>query len=164
MIRARIQSGFAYIAAIVLLVVVAGIAVALLQLTGTQQSTVNQALLGARANLAARAGIEWVYRDLVNRCAPAGLKTNLADFVNDSGFRVMVECSFRVFNEGEHLVDGVPAATAKRIYRIASIACNGGSAACPDQASVARPDYVERARVATVCTLQPSGGVTEYCY
>lgn len=58
MSQARPQSGFAYIAAIVFLVVVAGIAVALLQLTNTQQTTVNQALLGARAGLAARAGIE----------------------------------------------------------------------------------------------------------
>jgi type II secretory pathway pseudopilin PulG len=43
--NARAQSGFAYIAAIVLLVVVAGMATALLRLTGTQQSTVNQARL-----------------------------------------------------------------------------------------------------------------------
>jgi len=164
MIRRRIQSGFAYIAAVVLLVVVAGIAVALLRLTTTQQSTVNQALLGARAGLAARAGIEWIYRDLVNRCEPTGRKTDLADFVNDTGFKVTVNCSFQVFHEGQHLVDDAPTATAKRIYRIESIACNGGSADCPDKDSIARPDYVERARVATVCTLQPSGAGTDYCY
>jgi len=50
----RRQSGFAYIAAVVFLVVIAGIAVALLRLTDTQQTTVNQALLGARAGLTAR--------------------------------------------------------------------------------------------------------------
>ncbi|MFC3471663.1 MSHA biogenesis protein MshP [Massilia oculi] len=164
MTRSRVQSGFAYIAAVILLVVVAGIAVALLRLTTTQQSTVNQALLAARAGLAARGGIEWVYQDLVNRCAATGRKTDLADFVNDAGFKVTVNCSFQVFHEGQHLVNDVPTATAKRIYRIESIACNGSSVDCPDKDSIARPDYVERARVATVCTRQPAGGVTEYCY
>lgn len=149
--RTRLQSGFAYIAAIVFLVVIAGIAVALLQLTNTQQTTVNQALLGARAGLAARAGIEWAYQDLGNRCTEAGSTANLTDFVNDTGFQVKVTCSYRAYREGEQPdASGAPVAVVKHIYRIESVACNG-SGACPDDVSLPRPDYVERARVATVC-------------
>ncbi|MGF6180596.1 DNA-binding transcriptional regulator YdaS (Cro superfamily) [Massilia sp. UYP32] len=153
MSQARPQSGFAYIAAIVFLVVVAGIAVALLQLTNTQQATVNQSLLGARAGLAARAGIEWVYQGLGSRCTQTGAATDLGDFVDDSGFRVTVTCSYRVFREGQHPgANGEPEATVKHIYTIQSVACNrNGPGACPDDGSVPRPDYVERKRVATVC-------------
>lgn len=159
MIRLRLQAGFAYIAAIVFLVVVAGIAVALLQLTTTQQNTVNQALLGARAGLAARAGIEWAYQDLGSRCTVAGLTTNLADFVSDSGFKVRVTCSYRVYREGERLNAGVPEPTVKHVYQIRALACNGAGA-CPDDDSVVRPDYVERARVATVCMTDDK----QFCY
>lgn len=147
--RARPQSGFAYIAAVVLLVVVAGLAVALARLTGTQQATVNQALLGARAALAARGGIEWAYSNLAANCNPgAGKTTQLSDFRADSGFGVSVTCTVARYNEGE-LSEGV--ARERQIYRIEAVACNGGGA-CPDAGAVARPDYVERARVATICT------------
>lgn len=160
MSQPRPQSGFAYIAAVVFLVVIAGIVVALLQLTSTQQTTVNQALLGARAGLAARGGIEWVYENLGNRCTEAGSTTNLTDFVNDSGFHVKVTCSYRIFREGEQAdAGGAPAPVVKHIYRIESVACNGAGA-CPDDASVPRPDYVERKRVATVCMTADH----QFCY
>ena len=157
--RTRPQSGFAYIAAVVFLVVIAGIAVALLQLTNTQQTTVNQALLGARAGLAARAGIEWAYQSLGSRCTEAGTTANLTDFVNDTGFQVTVTCSYRIYREGEDDASGAPVPVVKHIYRIASVACNG-SGACPDDGSVQRTDYVERARVATVCMTADN----QFCY
>ncbi|WP_208279483.1 MSHA biogenesis protein MshP [Massilia oculi] len=162
MSQPRPQSGFAYIAAIVFLVVVAGIAVALLQLTNTQQTTVNQALLGARAGLAARGGIEWVYQDLGSRCTQPGTITDLGDFVNDTGFRVRVTCSYRIFREGEHAgANGEPEATVKHIYTIQSVACNrNGPGACPDDVSVPRADYVERKRIATVCMTANN----QFCY
>lgn len=153
----RRQSGFAYIAAVVFLVVVAGIAVALLRLTDTQQSTINGALLAARANLAARGGIEWVFQQPVQRCAPTPQPpqvNHLPDFRNDSGFLVTVSCSYRVFNEGETTeAKGDP--VIKHIYRIEAIACNTAGTTClnPSAANVARPDYVERARVATICMI-----------
>jgi len=164
MTRYQRQQGFAYIAAVVFLVVIAGISVAMLQLTNTQQATVNQALLTARASLAARGGIEWVLQNPAARCAgPAAnavgatpavtpVVTDLADFVADAGFRVRVTCSFRNFREGEALVSASqpPVAVLKRMYRIEAVACNGGGA-CPDTTAVTRPDYVERARVATIC-------------
>lgn len=159
----RFQSGFAYIAAVVFLVVIAGISVALLRLTDTQQSTVNQALLGARANLAARAGIEWVIHQPAARCVgsevgtpltlePVGGNNNLADFRAQSGFVVSVRCTYRTYSEGEQVdADGVAKAVEKRIYQVTSLACNGSAAACPDAASVTGVDYVERARSATFC-------------
>jgi len=148
----RRQSGFAYIAAVVFLVVMAGIAVALLRLTDTQQTTVNQALLGARAGLTARAGIEWAFKGLEANCSPGGTSTTLNDFSHASGFRVTVNCSFLSYNEGENAVGPV----AKRIYRIQAVACNGAGANCPDGPSVPRADYVERAQVATICTMAPA--------
>ena len=148
----RRQSGFAYIAAVVFLVVVAGISVALLRLTDTQQTTVNQALLAARANLAARAGIEWVLHSPAQRCI-AGQPTDLGDFRSDSGFLVTVGCRVQTYNEGEVLVGGVLLERQISIYHIDAVACNGAAGRCPDEnsASVARPDYVERARSATIC-------------
>lgn len=138
------QSGFAYIAAVVLLIVVAGVCTALLRLSGTQQATVSQGLMGARANLAARGGIEWGFYQIRGggNCFAA---QTLNGFNADSGFVVQVECTRTTFNEGE---SSPGAAIGKAIYSISAVACN--AAAC-GEAAVARPDYVERRRVATTC-------------
>lgn len=156
----RRQSGFAYIAAVVLLVVVAGLAVALLRLTDAQQTTVNQAVLAARASLAARAGIEWAFHRPAERCTETQQATphHLTDFRNESGFLVTVRCTFHTYNEGEKPgAEGT--ALAKRIYRIEAVACNGSGTECPDNGSVTRPDYVERSRVATMCMMN----VNDFC-
>lgn len=154
MIRLR-QSGFAYIAAVVLLIVVALVCVAVLRLSGTQQATVNSALLGARAGLAARGGIEWGFYRLRDNPCSAITDTTLADFLGESGFRVTVRCNERPFNEGE---DSTGGAVAKRIVQLEAIACNSGGE-CPstDPAVVARPDYIERRRVASTCMMGPAG-------
>ena len=52
---ARRAGGFAYIAAIIFLVVLAGFALAVLRLSDSEQTTVNQQLLGAREIQASRA-------------------------------------------------------------------------------------------------------------
>ena len=146
------QQGFAYIAAVIILLVVAGVSLALLRMTGTQQNTVNQTLLGVRANQAARAGIDWMFyrltHDGVPDGCPAGASANLTDFQPDSGFLVSVSCNSKSYKEGE-APDGTT--LVKVIYQIEAVACNGSTASCPDNASVARPDYVERRRIATVC-------------
>lgn len=150
----RAQRGFAYIAAVIFLVVIAGISVALLRLTDTQQSTATQAILAARASLAARGGIEWAAHQLGTRCATApGQSNNLTDFRNDAGFLVTVTCTFRDFDEGE---DGKAGATlTKRIYFIDAVACNGSGNACPHEPSVTGAGYVERRRTATICLPKP---------
>jgi MSHA biogenesis protein MshP len=53
------QRGFALVAAIFLLVVLASLGVYIVRINSVQQQTVNIALLGARAFEAAVAGIEW---------------------------------------------------------------------------------------------------------
>ena len=148
----RRQSGFAYIAAVVLLVVVAGICVAMLRMTGTQQTTVDSALLGARAGLAARGGIEWGFYQL-RKGSCEGERT-LADFAGDSGFLVTVRCTKFPFNEGE---DSAGAPLVKETVQLEAVACNVG-AACPGAGgAVASPGYVERRRVATACTMGTAG-------
>lgn len=167
--RTRTESGFAYIAAVVLLVVVAGLAVALLRLTSTQQSTVDQALLGARAGLAARGGIEWGFRVLDTQCQ--GTPVDLTQFRSESGFNVTVTCSFRTYFEGERIKPPPPGgapqqeaeAVAKRIYQITAVACNGAGTRCPDQQSAANAEYVERARMATVCVIPDATGTLQPC-
>lgn len=153
--NARAQSGFAYIAAIVLLVVVAGMATALLRLTGTQQSTVNQALLGARASLVARAGIEWGFRT----CLTTAGVTDLGQFRNETGFNVSVDCQFTDYQEGERASGQTSVSQVKRIVQIKAVACNGSAARCPDADAniVAGAEYVERARMATVCMVLDAG-------
>lgn len=140
------QSGFAYIAAVVLLIVVAGISVALLRLSATQQQTVNQNLLGVRASMAARGGMEWgLYQLRANACFA---DQTLGDFMADTGFRVLVRCSVRSYNEGE---SAPGTAIVKNAYRVEAVACNAASCPATTAADVTRPDYVERRRVATVC-------------
>jgi MSHA biogenesis protein MshP len=133
--------------------VVAGLCAAIVRMTGTQQQTVNGALLGARAGLAARGGIEWGFYQLRDgSCAPS---TTMTDFEADSGFRVTVRCTSREFKEGE---DNAGAPLLKRMVRLEAVACNSGSD-CPSTAPeiVVRPDYVERRRVATTCVMGTAG-------
>ncbi len=139
------QLGFAYLAAIVLLVVMAGMSIAMIRLSTTQQATLGQDVQGMRAKQAARAGVEWgLFRIRSGNCAAS---TTLNDFAADTGFRVTVLCTAKVYDEGER-----PANTSwkKTIYRIEATACNG-TGDCPDNAIAARADYVERKRVATAC-------------
>lgn len=174
MMRRSRASGFAYVAAVVLLVLVAGVALAMLRLTGSQQRTADQALLSARASLAARAGIEWAFLQLTPLCValpqsagaplPAVTPVLLDDMRSDSGFLVSVSCSYRVYGEGEQLIGlDTPTPTLlplrKRIYEITAVACNGSGSTCPDPGSVGRADYVERARVTSLCMTQDG----KYC-
>lgn len=147
------QRGFAYIAAVLLLVVVAGLCAAMIRMSTTQQATVSGALLGARAGLAARGGIEWGLFQL--RSSGCEAERTLDDFVADSGFRVTVRCTASAFNEGE---DSAGEPVRKTMVQLEAVACNGGGA-CPstDPATVARPDYVERRRVTTACTMGAAG-------
>lgn len=143
------QAGFAYIAAIVLLVVMASLAAAVGRLNSVQLSTSSQDLLAARGSQAARAGVEWGLAQLRNDSCEAQSPT-LEDFRAATGFRVTVRCVRTEFNEGERNTDTGPVAAVKRIYQISATACNRG-ATCPDDTMVTNPDYVERRRVATAC-------------
>lgn len=152
------RGGFAYIAAVVFLVVLAGVALAALRLSTGSQSTVNAQLLGARAGQAARGGIEWALWRIKGpggaaACtnAPAGATTvngaTLQDFRQATGTIVTVTCTVRTYNEGQQ-PDG--SNLTKNIFELTATACTGGTA-CPDNGRLSSPDYVERKRSASLC-------------
>jgi MSHA biogenesis protein MshP len=144
---ARRTGGFAYIAAIVFLVVLAGFALAALRLSGSAQVTVDQAVLGARAGQAARAGLEWAFFRLKTKADCSAL-AGQPDFISETGYRVTLTCAMKTYQEGQ---TSAGASLAKNIFQLTATACNG--AACPstDNATVASPDYVERKRSASIC-------------
>lgn len=157
----RSQRGFAYIAAIVLLIVMAAMAAAVVNLNLSQATGSGLELQGMRAAQVARAGVEWgLHRARANACAAntAGPQvlgpTTLDEFVADTGFRVTVTITCTPFREGE-VAQGTP--FVKIIYNVNAVACNG-AADCPaDATTVAREDYVERRRIASACTSATAG-------
>ncbi len=163
----RTQDGFAYIAAVVFLVVLAGLALAMLRLQGTQQATIDNGLLGMRADQAARGGLEWAFARLRTAdtavcdaidgsSGGSGPGQTLPDFRAASGFLVTVKCRSRAYQEGQ-VVDAAGQLKAQRkvIFEIDATACNGSAPSCPDAASVPRAGYVERRRTASFCGIAP---------
>ncbi len=141
--RLRKSSGVALVTAIFLLVVLAGLAVAVVSLTTTQQVTRTQDELGARAYLAAKAGMEWA---LFTQLQGGGLgcpSTNafaLPANTSLSGFTVTVACEAPPTGFG--VATGTADPTANRIT-ITVTACNGPlGVVCP--APNNSPDYIQR--------------------
>ena len=148
--RAPRAAGFAYIAAVVFLVVLAGFALAALRLSESAQATATQQVLGARAGQAARAGLEWAFYRLKApgaTCVPVQSIT-LGDFVADTGFKVTLTCDMKTYSEGQ---TPTAAPLMKNVFQLTATACNGTAAACPDNAAVTGADYVERKRSASIC-------------
>lgn len=159
------QRGFAYIAAVIFLVVLAGFALSMLRLQNVQQATIDGGILGMRAEQAARGGLEWAFYQLRNGNAQACVnivdKATRTDFVADSGFKVTLTCAVQTYNEGEDYDSGVRAPQKKNIFELTATACNGSGAACPDIGSVTGRDYVERKRSASLCGVEDN---KKYCY
>ncbi|MCS0633296.1 MSHA biogenesis protein MshP [Telluria mixta] len=150
---ARRAGGFAYIAAIVFLVVLAGFALAVLRLSDTEQTTVNQAVLGARASQAARTGLEWAFYKLKPKNANCATLNPAPDFKTDTGFTVTIECSMQTYDEG---LTPAGASVKKNIFELKATACNG--ATCPgSNTDLANPDYIERKRTASICVAAADG-------
>jgi MSHA biogenesis protein MshP len=99
-LRIRRQAGVGLVTAIFLLVVLAGLGVAMVGIFTAQQASSNLDLLGARAYQAARAGLEWgIYQRMRNNSCgdPATGTASVAAFTMPagtslSGFRVIVKC------------------------------------------------------------------------
>jgi MSHA biogenesis protein MshP len=144
----RRAGGFAYIAAIVFLIVLAGFALAALRLSGSAQVTVDQAILGARASQAARAGLEWAFFRLKTPGADCNTLTGQPDFSAETGYRVALTCDMKTYQEGQTSA-GAP--LAKNIFQLTATACNGAACPATDNATVASPDYIERKRSASIC-------------
>lgn len=130
--------GFAVVAAIFILVVLAALGAFILRISSSQQLGSALDIQGARVYQAARAGIEWgAYSQLVGGgCAAA---TNFVPTpATLSSFTVTVTC-----------VATADANGGPTVYTLTSTACNVPSAgACPNTASPGA-FYVERRLTAT---------------
>lgn len=99
--RPHRRRGFALVAALAVLVLLASIGSMMLRLTGIQQAGSSTAILGSRAHFAARSGIEWGLRSAVaaGTCPAASTTLTLAEGAL-SGFTVVVRCSASTHVEG----------------------------------------------------------------
>jgi MSHA biogenesis protein MshP len=131
------QAGVGLVTAIFLLVVLAGLGVAMVSVFNAQQTASNQDLQGARAYQAARAGLEWgLFQQMRNGRCDASKSFAMPAGSTLAGFQVVVTCS----PPGTTPADG-----SQPLVRhiITSTACSmadaqGGCSARPDT------DYVMR--------------------
>ena len=121
----RHQRGATRVAAIFLLVVIAGVAVLTLRLTLLQQQTVSSSMRASQALHAARSGIAWAaHRAMAGGwCASATLTLTEA---GAAGFAVDVNCSHSAHSEAGSTID---------VYVIDALAQSG---------TYGTPDYVSR--------------------
>ncbi len=117
-----LQRGFAAIAAIFLVVILAALGGFMLTFSNTQQLTSAQDLQGTRAYWAARAGLEWGVGSVVASGAtppacPASPTTLATTF--DGGFTVTVRCTRADYTEAS-------AAANRFIFQIISVASTAG--------------------------------------
>jgi MSHA biogenesis protein MshP len=139
--------GIGALAVVLVLVVLSTIAAAVVRLGTQSQGQTSQALQGARATAAARAGIEWgLYQALRGSWSACSGTSQTLDLSADAaGMRVTVSCDMRSFNEGES-APGTPAVV--RVYTLDAVACTSRTAttACPDAGAATTQGYVERRR------------------
>jgi MSHA biogenesis protein MshP len=147
--RLRRGTGVGLVTAIFLLVVLAGLAVAMVSLSGAQQAGSALDVQGARAYQAARAGIEWgLYQNLrtPGRQCLASSSFALPATSTLRGFVVTVTCT------STPAPPTAPADSAAALVRyvITATACNlqPANGACPNPSN--NPDYVERQIVVTI--------------
>lgn len=132
--------GIGIITAIFLLVVIAGLAVAMVTVFTTQQISSALDLQGARAYQAARAGVEW---GVFKHAAPGACDgaTSFAMDANSAlgGFTVTVSCQLVV---GPDTGPDNPGALDQR--KVRAVACNAPNAAgaCPNPSN--SDAYVQR--------------------
>lgn len=118
-------AGFSLVAALFLIVIVAGLVAYAARAVVAHQHTVTLSLLGARALEAARTGIEWgAYRALNGGTCASGTLALTEGVL--SGFSVQVDCSASVHSEGGATVN---------VYLITAFARSG---------VYGQPDYVSR--------------------
>ncbi len=85
------QRGFGLVAAMFLIIVIAGAIAAMWRISVIQTATSSLALQQARAYQAARAGVEWgIYRFLNDASCPSSVTFTVPQL---DGFKVEVECS-----------------------------------------------------------------------
>ncbi len=146
--------GFAIVAAIFLLVVIAGLGVYMLSLYSAQQTNSSQDLMGARAYQAAKAGIEWGTYQIMSpeNTSPAGAPYVCTGVMGTpvfagtlQGFNVSVSCSQTATTEGANNI---------RVYQVTATATFS---------TAPSPDYVERQIAAKVATCRTGAGASPVC-
>jgi MSHA biogenesis protein MshP len=139
------QHGLGAVTVILVLVVLTSLAAAVLRLGQQMQGQSALDLQSARAQAAARAGIEWgLYQAFKGAWTACSSNSQTLDLAADGGgMRVTVGCDSRLFNEGE-TAPGVPATV--RVFTLDVVACSSGSpsTACPDATAATSGHYVER--------------------
>ncbi len=132
--QARAQRGFLIIAAVFLLVVLAGLVAYLTTVSSTSQAASAADINSARAYQAARAGAEWAAFQVLQgggSCAPSTDKTFSGTL---APFTARVTCSSSAL-----ITEG--ASTTLKAYSIVSTACN--EPACPNTTTTSAT-YAER--------------------
>lgn len=144
------QTGFTLVSVVFILVVLAALGAALAQISVRQQLGSAAALDTARAQQAARAGLEWAAFQVLRNpappaAAPACFATTSFTVAGLSSYTITVSCT-RTPGSGT-VSDG---ATELAFYQLVANACNApSSGACP---AVGTPEvtYVERQLTWTV--------------
>jgi MSHA biogenesis protein MshP len=161
------QTGFSIVAAIFLLVVLALLGVAIVSVTGMQQSSGQLDVLGVRAYHSARAGMEWGASQVLDpnntlnpgSCSPIVMPScpaspqNLPALAGSlSGFTVTVTCTQTAdTTEGNRNV---------RVFQVVATACNQG-ASCP--AAMPTSGYVERQVQASIAKCKDPTAAAPRC-
>lgn len=122
---AKRPHGFAAIAAVFLLVVLAALGSYMVSFSTTQHLTSAQDLQGSRAYWAARAGLEWAIASI--NAAPAACPAPPVPFVVNTGadFTLTITCTRTGYTDGSPIV----------IFQIMSVAASG---------TVGNIGYIER--------------------
>lgn len=143
--KLRRSAGVGLVTAIFLLVVLAGLAVAMVAISSAQHAASALDVQGARAYHAARAGIEWgLFQNLrMQSCVPS-TSFALPATSTLNGFVVTVTC------ETIAAPAGAPAGTALVRHVLNATACNlqPANGSCPNPSN--SPDYVERQIMVTL--------------
>jgi MSHA biogenesis protein MshP len=139
----RRSAGVGLVTAIFLLVVLAGLAVAMVGISGAQQSASALDVQGARAYQAARAGIEWgLFQSLRNPAFVCADDTSFALPPTSTlrGFVVTVKCTPVVAPPGAP--DDSAVAKPHSVLRATACSLQPANGSCPNPSN--SPDYVER--------------------
>jgi len=121
----RLQQGFAAIAAIFLVVILAALGAFMVSFSNTQHLTSAQDIQGSRAYWAARAGLEWGIASVTTVC-PASTALTI------QGFTVNVDCVLTTYTDSGTV----------NLFQITARAQSAGA--------VGSPGYIERSLTASL--------------
>lgn len=143
---ARAMRGLGALAALVIVVLLSGLAAAVVRLGWSSQTGIAQDVTSARALRAANSGVEWgLFQALTTSGTwkTCGGVSQTLDLRADTGFIVTVTCSSTLYNEGETSEAGTDTV---RLFTISAVACSS-TTSCPDNSLAANVAYVERERL-----------------